>query len=69
MPVKTKKAGVAAKLCNCIGAVKTRGIKGEKRAIAICVASVLQKKRQRTLKKFSCRGPKPILVTQPLKRS
>jgi hypothetical protein len=70
---------VAGKLCRCIGAVK-RGFKtrdrkrgsagasaGEQRAIAICVSAVLQKKRGRTLKKFSCRGPKPVLETQALK--
>ena len=70
---------VAGKLCRCIGAVKrgfkTRDRKGparaasaEQRAIAICVATVLQKKRGRTLKKFSCGGPKPVLVTQALKK-
>ncbi len=41
----------------------------ESRAIAICVASVLQKKRGRTLKRFSCTGAKPVLSTQaPLKK-
>ena len=35
----------------------------ESRAIAICVTSVLQKKRGRTLKKFKC-GKKPMLETQ-----
>jgi len=36
------------------------------RAIAICVKSILQKKRGRTLKQFSC-GDTPKLVTQALK--
>ena len=68
---------IAGKFCRCIGAVKsgfkTRDRKrgsagaGESRAIAICVSAVLQKKRGRTLKKFSCRGPKPVLETQALK--
>lgn len=82
MPLTKKAAAkygktVAGKLCRCIGAVKrgfkTRDRKGaraaaEQRAIAICVATVLQKKRGRTLKKFSCGGPKPVLVTQRLKK-
>lgn len=67
---------VAGKFCRCIGAVrssfKTRDRKGsasagESRAIAICVSSILQKKRGRTLKKFSCKGEKPMLETQALK--
>ena len=37
----------------------------ESRAIAICVTSVLQKKRGRTLKKFKC-GKKPMLETQSM---
>lgn len=81
MPLTKKAAAkygrtVAGKLCRCIGAVK-RGFKtrdrkasagAEQRAIAICVSAVLQKKRGRTLKKFSCGGPKPVLVTQKLKK-
>jgi hypothetical protein len=80
MPLTKKAAAkygktVAGKLCRCIGAVKrgfkTRDRKGsaganEQRAIAICVSAVLQKKRGRTLKKFSCSGTKPTLVTQKL---
>lgn len=38
----------------------------ESRAIAICVSAVLQKKRGRTLKRFSCTGAKPMLETQAL---
>jgi hypothetical protein len=83
MPLTKKVAAkygrtVAGKLCRCIGAVKrgfkTRDRKGsaganEQRAIAICVSAVLQKKRRRTLKKFSCGGPKPVLITQELKKT
>jgi hypothetical protein len=48
---------------------KAQGRAAESRAIAICVAAVLQKKRGRTLKRFSCSGAKPVLSTQaPLKK-
>ena len=48
---------------------KAQGRAAESRAIAICVSAVLQKKRGRTLKRFSCTGKKPVLVTQaPLKK-
>ena len=52
------------KLCSCIKKVqKSYKNKNEKRAIPICVKSVLQS-RGKTLKKFSCRnGPK--LETKP----
>ena len=47
---------------------KVQARAAESRAIAICVSAVLQKKRGRTLKRFSCTGKKPVLVTQaPLK--
>ena len=63
------------KFCRCIKKVR-KTLKGsraqaqaqtqrqakESRAIAICVTSVLQKKRGRTLKKFKC-GKKPMLET------
>jgi hypothetical protein len=56
------------KFCRCIKKVR-KTLKGdraakESRAIAICVTSVLQKKRGRTLKKFKCGGKKPLLETQ-----
>jgi hypothetical protein len=65
-------------MCSCIKKVRStlknsntrRGNQGknekESRAIAICVRTVLQKKRGRTLKRFSCRN-KPMLETQALK--
>jgi len=52
------------RFCQCIKAVKARGI-SEQGAIAICVKSVVQK-RGRTLKKFKC-GKKGKLVTQKKK--
>ena len=49
--------------------LKAQARGAESRAIAICVFAVLQKKRGRTLKRFSCTGKKPVLVTQaPLKK-
>ena len=49
--------------------LKARRRAAESRAIAICVSAVLQKKRGRTLKRFSCKGAKPVLITQkPLKK-
>jgi len=61
----------AKKLCTCIKAVRKTikarpGISKEKGAIAICVKSVVQKKRS-TLKKFKC-GKKPSLITQRRKK-
>jgi len=53
-----------SKFCQCIQAVKARGISG-KGAIAICVKSMLHKKG-RTLKKFTC-GKKGKMVTQKRK--
>ncbi len=44
--------------------LKAQARAAESRAIAICVAAVLQKKRGRTLKRFSCKGENPVLVTQ-----
>jgi hypothetical protein len=57
------------KFCGCIKKVR-KTLKGrraakESRAIAICVSSMLKKKRGRTLKKFKC-GKKPMLETQRL---
>jgi hypothetical protein len=56
--------------------LETYGIKSVKKtlkaprsegsAIAICVATMLQKKRGRTLRKFKC-GARPMLETQHLK--
>ena len=67
--MKSNKAGgkyepLAQKLCGCIKKVqKSYKNKNERRAIPICVKSVLQTKGK-TLKKFSCRnGPK--LETKP----
>lgn len=59
-----KYESLAYKLCGCIKKVKkTYKNTNEKRAIPICIKSVLQT-RGKTLKKFSCRnGPK--LETQP----
>lgn len=61
------------KFCRCIKAVsktvkRRPGQKGsnEGPAIAICVKSVIQKKRGRTLKKFKCRA-KAFLLTQKAK--
>jgi hypothetical protein len=58
----------AQKFCKCIKSVKKtlKAPRSEGRAIAICVASMLQKKQGRTLRKFKC-GAKPLLETQPLK--
>lgn len=61
----------AKKLCKCIKSVRKTikarpGISKEKGAIAICVKSVVQKKRS-TLKKFKC-GKKPSLITQRRKK-
>jgi len=75
------KEPLAEKMCSCIKKVQKslknsnarRGNqdskgknKKESRAIAICVRTVLQKKRGRTLKRFSC-GNTPMLKTQALK--
>ena len=65
------KATLAEKMCRCVKKVRTtlknrtRNAR-ESRAIAICVRSVLQKKRGKTLKRFSC-GKTPMLETQPFK--
>ena len=61
----------AKKLCKCIKSVRKTikarpGVSKEKGAIAICVKSVVQKKRS-TLKKFKC-GKKPSLITQRRKK-
>ena len=58
----------AAKFCKCIKSVRKtlkarKGSTKEQGAIAVCVKSVIQKKKGRTLKKFNC-GKKPRLVTQ-----
>jgi hypothetical protein len=63
------KEGLPRKFCRCIKKVR-KTLKGrrkakEGRAIAICVSSVLQKKRGVTLKRFKCRG-RPALNTQRL---
>jgi len=60
------------RFCKCVKAVRKtiklrpgsgRGMAAkEKAAIGVCVKSVLQRKKGRTLKKFNCR--KGILVTQ-----
>lgn len=59
-----KYESLSQKLCGCIKKVKkTYKNTNKKRAIPICVKSVLQTKGK-TIKKFSCRnGPK--LETQP----
>lgn len=58
----------SAKFCSCIKKVhSTLKNSKESRAIAICVKSVLQRKG-RTLKRFRCRGKKPFLQTQNLKK-
>jgi len=69
----TKESKKRAKtFCNCIKRVRKtlRNVKKskekEQRAIAICVRA-MQKKYDRTLKKFSCRD-KTMLETQPLLR-
>jgi hypothetical protein len=64
---------IANKFCKCIKHVRktVKLRKGQKRtktqkesaAIGICVQSVLQKKRRKTLKKFRC-GKKPMLIMQ-----
>jgi hypothetical protein len=60
---------LSRKFCRCIKKVrKTVRMRGDRRAkegraIAICVRSVLQKKRGMTLKKFKC-GRKPLLEVQ-----
>lgn len=64
----------AEKFCRCIkqvrktvrlrsGQKKTKTAK-EQAAIAICTTSMLQR-RGRTLRRFRCRGKKPMLETQP----
>ena len=58
----------AKKLCRCVKTVRAK-TKNESRAIAICVHSVLQQRRGITLKRFSCRGKKPHLETQPILQS
>ncbi len=63
-----KHTTLVGKFCSCVGNVhktmKNR-TKSEGKAIAICVKSVLHT-RDRTLKKFSCRGKKPTLQTQSM---
>lgn len=63
----------AEKFCRCIKSVKktVKLRKGQKKtptakeqaAIAICTTTMLQR-RGRTLRKFKCRGKKPMLETQ-----
>lgn len=64
-----KKNSTSQKFCRCIKQVqKTRKNKTESPAIAICVRSVLGS-RGRTLKKFTCRGRHPRVITQaPLQK-
>jgi hypothetical protein len=61
------RASLAQKFCKCIKGVrktlKAPRAEREGRAIAICTATMLQKKRGRTLRKFKC-GAKPMLETQ-----
>ncbi len=51
-----------ARFCRCIKAVTKPG--SESRAIAICVKSVIQKTKKKTLHSFRCTGKKPFLKTQ-----
>ena len=57
----------AKKFCKCIKAVRKtikarEGSTAEQGAIAVCVKSMLHRKK-RTIKKFKC-GPKARLITQ-----
>lgn len=54
-----------ARFCRCIKAVNKPGSRNtESRAIAICVKSVIQKTKKKTLHSFRCKGKKPFLKTQ-----
>lgn len=60
-----------ARFCRCIKAVtkqtkpgSIRRNKKESRAIAICVKSVIQKTKKKTLHSFRCTGKKQFLKTQ-----
>jgi hypothetical protein len=67
---------LANNFCKCIKHVRKtvklrKGIKNtktqkESSAIGICVKSVIQKKRGRTLKKFKC-GKNKFVITQKIK--
>jgi len=65
------KESLAKRFCRCIKAVRKtvkvrKGSNKESAAIAICTKTMLQNKRGRTLKKFSCRNGPPMLKTQSL---
>lgn len=71
-----KGSQLAKKFCRCIKQVRrTVHLRGKKKtekakesaAIGICVRSVLQQKRGRTLKKFKCLKT-PMLQTQAIKK-
>ena len=56
------------KFCSCEKKVRRTLKKRQKKyAVAICVKSVLQT-RGKTLKRFTCRGKTPHVITQPLKK-
>lgn len=64
------KESLAKRFCRCIKAVRKtvkvrKGSNKESAAIGICTKTMLQTKRGRTLKKFSCRNGPPMLKTQP----
>ena len=61
MPTLTTK-----KFCKCIKALAKMKYK-EASAVAICIKTVLQKKRGITLKKFTC-GKKGKVITQRIRR-
>jgi len=55
------------KFCSCEKKVRRTLKKRQKKyAVAICVKSVLQT-RGKTLKRFTCRGKTPRVITQALK--
>jgi hypothetical protein len=54
------------KFCSCEKKVRRRLSKTKKRyAVGICVKSVLQT-RGKTLKRFTCRGKNPRVITQKM---
>jgi hypothetical protein len=63
---RKNKNTILHKFCKCIKSVQKKP-GNESSAIAICVSSVLQQKRKRTLHSFRCTGKQPYIRTQVMK--
>lgn len=63
-----RSAALTKKFCSCEKKVRRTLKKRQKKyAVAICVKSVLQT-RGKTLKRFTCRGKTPRVITTTLKK-